>query len=119
MYGAYLVFKFCNRRKISNLPLYVNLRYKKDGETLNAYFAEWRAGSEWLMVELFRFRNSEESTDSNLLLENFSRYHCGNLGVFVEGIEFIAIRSVSKRMRNHCFFYASFLFILFIKGTYA
>ncbi|GJR54857.1 phloem protein 2-like protein [Tanacetum coccineum] len=50
MYGAYLVFKFCSRRKISSLPLYVNLRYKKDGETLNAYFAEWRAGSEWKRV---------------------------------------------------------------------
>ncbi|GJT39789.1 phloem protein 2-like protein [Tanacetum coccineum] len=46
------------------------------------------------MVELFRFRKSEESIDSSLLLENFSRYHCGNLGVFVEGIEFIAIRSL-------------------------
>ncbi|GJT39790.1 probable serine/threonine-protein kinase PBL28 [Tanacetum coccineum] len=44
MYGAYLVFKFCSRRKISSLPLYVNLRYKKDGETLNAYFAEWSVG---------------------------------------------------------------------------
>lgn len=94
MYGAYLVFKFCDRRKISSRPLYVNLKYKKAGETLNAYFAEWRAGSKWLAIELFRFWNNNETTNFDVLLESFSSYYCGNLGIFIEGIEFQAIPSV-------------------------
>ncbi|KAJ9556483.1 hypothetical protein OSB04_011097 [Centaurea solstitialis] len=92
MYGAYLVFKFWDRRKFSSRPLYVNLKYKKAGETLNAYFAEWRAaGSKWLKIELFRFWSDSETNDFDVLLESFSRYYCGNCGMFVEGIEFQAI----------------------------
>lgn len=96
MYGAYLVFKFCDRKKFSSRPLYVNLKYKKGGESLNSYFAEWRAGSKWLTVELFRFWNNKETMDFNVLLESFSHYYCGNGGVFIEGIEFNTIRSVSR-----------------------
>ncbi|KAJ9556486.1 hypothetical protein OSB04_011100 [Centaurea solstitialis] len=95
MYGAYLVFKFSDRRKFSSRPLYVNLKYKKAGETLNAYFAEWRAGSKWLKIELFRFWSNSETNDFDVSLESFSRYYCGNCGIFVEGIEFQAI---SRRM---------------------
>ncbi|KAJ9556384.1 hypothetical protein OSB04_010998 [Centaurea solstitialis] len=93
MYGVYLVFKFCGRRKVSKRPLYVNLKYKKAGETLNAYFAEWRSDSNWLAIELFRFWNNNETTDFDVLLESFSSYYCGNLGIFIEGIEFQAIHN--------------------------
>ncbi|KAI3792906.1 hypothetical protein L2E82_06799 [Cichorium intybus] len=94
MYGAYLVFKFCDRRKVSSRPLYVNLKYKKSGEALNAYFAEWKAGGNWLTIELFRFWNNNETMEFDFLLESFSRYYCGSLGIFVEGIEFQAINNV-------------------------
>ncbi|CAI9284289.1 unnamed protein product [Lactuca saligna] len=95
MYGAYLVFKFYDRRKVSNRPIYINLKYKKAGETLNAYFAEWKeGGSQWLRVELFRFQSDHRSTDFEFLLESFSKYYCGIGGIFVEGIEFNAIPMV-------------------------
>ncbi|KAL4592991.1 hypothetical protein LXL04_006002 [Taraxacum kok-saghyz] len=95
MYGAYLVFKFCDRRKVSNRPLYVNLKYKKSGETLNAYFATWKTGSNRLTIELFRFWNNKENIEFDVLLESFSRYYCGILGIFIEGIEFQAINNVN------------------------
>ncbi|KAL4557933.1 hypothetical protein LXL04_036128 [Taraxacum kok-saghyz] len=95
MYGAYLVFKFCDRRKVSNRPLYVNLKYKKSSETLNTYFAEWIAGSNWLTIELFRFWNDKENIEFDVLLESFSRYYCGSRGIFIEGIRFQAIHSVN------------------------
>ncbi|XP_076889549.1 uncharacterized protein LOC143540346 [Bidens hawaiensis] len=94
MFGAYLVFKFCNKRKVSTRPLYVNLRYKMAGETCNAYFAKWRTGGEWLMVELFRFWNTSEIEHCDILLESFARYYCGDWGIFVEGVEFNAMASV-------------------------
>ncbi|KAL7600060.1 hypothetical protein Lser_V15G21996 [Lactuca serriola] len=95
MYGAYLVFKFCDRRKVSSRPIYVNLKYKKEGETLNAYFAEWKeGGSQWLRVELFQFFSDHGSTNFEVLLKNFSKYYCGTWGIFIEGIEFKAIPSV-------------------------
>ncbi|KAL4583915.1 hypothetical protein LXL04_008501 [Taraxacum kok-saghyz] len=95
MYGAYLVFKYCDRRKVSNRPLYVNLKYKKLGETLNAYFAEWRAESNWLTVELFRFWNDKENIEFDVLLESFSRYYCGSAGIFIEGLMFQDIHCVN------------------------
>nr|XP_043637287.1 uncharacterized protein LOC122608257 isoform X2 [Erigeron canadensis] len=101
MYGAYLVFKFCDPRKFSSQPVYVNLKYKKAGESLNAYFARWRAGSKWLRVELFRFWNSKETIDFDVLLESFSHYYCGNGGMFVEGIEFNAIHSLESQENNN------------------
>ncbi|KAI3506190.1 hypothetical protein L1887_28546 [Cichorium endivia] len=94
MYGAYLVFKFCDRRKVSSRPIYVNLKYKKAGETLNAYFAEWKeGGSQWLRVELLRFSSNHGRTDFEVLLDSFSKYYCGTGDMFIEGIEFRAIRS--------------------------
>ncbi|KAI3792905.1 hypothetical protein L2E82_06798 [Cichorium intybus] len=102
MYGAYLVFKFCDRRKISNRPLYVNLKYKKSGETLKAYFAEWRVGSNWLTIELFRFWNNKETIEIDILLESFSRYYCGSGGIFIEGIEFQAIHNSVEQMAIDC-----------------
>ncbi|KAD4384997.1 hypothetical protein E3N88_25165 [Mikania micrantha] len=101
MYGAYLVFKFCNPRKVSSQPLYVNLKYKMAGETLNAYFAKWRDGGEWLMVELFRFWNNNETIYCDILLESFSHYYCGNWGIFVEGLEFNAIHSLEECKDNN------------------
>ncbi|KAJ0751715.1 putative protein kinase RLK-Pelle-CrRLK1L-1 family [Helianthus annuus] len=101
MYGAYLVFKFCNRRKVSTRPLYVNLKYKMAGETLNAYFAKWRPGGDWLMVELFRFWNTNETVDCDILLQSFSQYYCGNWGIFVEGLEFNAIASLEEHKENN------------------
>ncbi|KAI3691122.1 hypothetical protein L2E82_49340 [Cichorium intybus] len=100
MYGVYLVFKFCDRRKVSSRPLYVNLKYTKAGETLNAYFAEWKGGSEWLTVELFRFWSDKESIDFEVLLESFSTHYCGRRGIFVEGIEFQAIQSVDIKQKE-------------------
>ncbi|KAI3506186.1 hypothetical protein L1887_28542 [Cichorium endivia] len=101
MYGAYLVFKFCDRRKVSNRPIYVNLKYKKAGETLNAYFAEWKeGGSQWMRVELLRFSSNRGSTDFEVLLESFSKYYCGTGGIFVEGIEFQAIRSANLEQKK-------------------
>ncbi|KAD4384972.1 hypothetical protein E3N88_25140 [Mikania micrantha] len=96
MYGAYLVFRFCNPRKVSSQPLYVNLKYKMAGETLIAYFAKWRDGGEWLMVELFQFWNNNEAINCDILLESFSHYYCGNWGIFVEGLEFNAIHSLKE-----------------------
>ncbi|XP_076944086.1 F-box protein VBF-like isoform X2 [Bidens hawaiensis] len=101
MYGAYLVFKFCNKRKVSSRPLYVNLKYKMARETCNAYFAKWRTGGEWLMVELFQFWNTSETEHCDILLESFSCYYCGNWGIFVEGVEFNAIASVKEYKENN------------------
>ncbi|XP_052620150.1 uncharacterized protein LOC111907996 isoform X2 [Lactuca sativa] len=100
MYGAYLVFKFCDRRKVSSRPLYVNLKYKKAGETLSAYFAEWEVGSEWLKVELFRFSSKNGSVNFEILLESLSQYYCGRGAIYIEGIEFQAIRSVDFEHNN-------------------
>ncbi|KAL8244632.1 hypothetical protein R6Q59_010890 [Mikania micrantha] len=66
------------------------------GETMNAYFAKWRDGGEWLMVELFRFWNNNETINCDILLESFSHYYCGNWGIFVEGLEFNAIHSLEE-----------------------
>lgn len=109
MYGAYLVFKFCDRRKVSSRPLYVNLKYKKAGETLSAYFAEWEVGTEWLKVKLFQFSSNNGSIDVEILLESLSQYYCGRGAIYIEGIEFQAIRSVSQIM------HASFMLIFMEK----
>lgn len=111
MYGAYLVFKFCNKRKVSSWPLYVNLKYKMAGEICNAYFANWRTGGEGLMVELFRFWNTNETEHCDILLESFSRYYCGNWGIFVEGVEFNAIASVSHRTHASYYLFTLLLFL--------
>nr|GEX90970.1 ribonuclease H-like domain-containing protein [Tanacetum cinerariifolium] len=86
-YEAYLVFTFYDPRKISSMPLYIIIKYKKEGDTLNTYFAQWKTKNKWLMVELFRFVNKDQTTVFEVLLE-FLRSYCGSWGIFVEGIEF-------------------------------
>ncbi|MFS7990778.1 putative phloem protein [Helianthus anomalus] len=89
-YGAYIIFKFCDTNKVSSKPMYVNLKYKKGGEKLHAYFAKWR-DEKWMMIELYRFLSPVKDIDFEVLLESFSRYHCGNGSVYVKGIEFRAV----------------------------
>ena len=101
------MFTFCDPRKISSMPLYINLKYKKEGEPLNTYFAQWKTENKWLMVELFRFVNKDQTTDVEVLLESFSRYYCGSLAIFVEGIEF---RPVSVSCYHASFFWFGNLF---------
>ncbi|KAL7600063.1 hypothetical protein Lser_V15G21992 [Lactuca serriola] len=100
MYGAYLVFKFCDKRKVSSRPLYVNLKYMMAGETLSAYFAVWEVGTEWLKVKLFQFSSNNGSIDVEILLESLSQYYCGRGAIYIEGIEFQAIRNVDFEHNN-------------------
>ncbi|KAJ9559395.1 hypothetical protein OSB04_014009 [Centaurea solstitialis] len=93
VYGVHLVFKFCDSRKVSNKPMYVNLEYKIGNESLHAYFATSRDDT-WMMIELCRFLNDKEDVDFEVLLESFSRYYCGSGAIYVEGIEFQAIDNV-------------------------
>ncbi|GJS79714.1 kinase-like domain, phloem protein 2-like protein [Tanacetum coccineum] len=95
VYGVYLVFKFCDSRKFSSKPVYVNLKYRKGDESLNAYFATWR-DNEWMMIELYRFLHQNEDVVFEFLAECFSSDHCGDGAIYVEGIEFRAIEKISK-----------------------
>ncbi|GKE27284.1 kinase-like domain, phloem protein 2-like protein, partial [Tanacetum coccineum] len=92
VYGVYLVFKFCDSRNFSSKPVYINLKYKKGTESLNAYFATWR-DKEWMMIELYRFLNQNEDVVIEFILESFSSYYCGDSVIYVEGIEFQAIEN--------------------------
>ncbi|GJU28536.1 kinase-like domain, phloem protein 2-like protein, partial [Tanacetum coccineum] len=94
VYGVYLVFKFCDSRNFSSKPVYINLKYKKGTESLNAYFATWR-DKEWMMIELYRFLNQNEDVVIEFILESFSSYYCGDSAIYVEGIEFQAIENVT------------------------
>ncbi|KAI3677316.1 hypothetical protein L1987_86941 [Smallanthus sonchifolius] len=94
-YGAYIVFKFCDARKFSSKPMYVNLKYKKGRENVHAYFATWR-DDKWMMIELCRFLSEKKDTNFEVVLESFSRYYCGNYPIYVEGIEFRVIDNVMK-----------------------
>ncbi|KAK9068983.1 hypothetical protein SSX86_013099 [Deinandra increscens subsp. villosa] len=94
-YGAYLIFNFSDSNYRSN-PLYVNLKYKMGGENLNAYFAKWK-DSDWRAIELYRFYSNKKDIDFEVLLESFSRYHCGNGSIYVEGIEFRVIDNVQNK----------------------
>ncbi|GJY21903.1 kinase-like domain, phloem protein 2-like protein [Tanacetum coccineum] len=93
VYAVYLVFKFCDSRNFSSKPVYVNLKYRKGHESLNAYFATWR-DNEWMMIELYRFLNRNEDVVFEFQPECFSSYHCGDGSIYVEGIEFRAIEDV-------------------------
>ncbi|PWA80665.1 protein kinase-like domain, Phloem protein 2-like protein [Artemisia annua] len=93
VYGVYLVFKFCDSRNFSSKPVYVNLKYRKGHESLNAYFATWR-DNEWMMIELDRFLNQNEDVVIEFLIESFSSYYCGDTVIYVEGVEFRAIENV-------------------------
>ncbi|GJU65028.1 kinase-like domain, phloem protein 2-like protein [Tanacetum coccineum] len=90
VYGVYLVFKFCDSRKFSSKPVYVNLKYRKGRETMHAYFATWR-DEQWMMIELHRFSNQNKEVIFEFLLESFSSYYCGDAAIYVEGVEFRAI----------------------------
>ncbi|GKF02799.1 kinase-like domain, phloem protein 2-like protein, partial [Tanacetum coccineum] len=97
VYGVYLVFKFCDSRKFSSKPVYVNLKYRKGHESMLAYFATWR-DEQWMMIELHRFSNQNDDVIFEFLLESFSSYYCGDAAVYVEGIEFRAIEKVSLKI---------------------
>ena len=70
VYGVYLVFKLCDSRKFSTKPMYVNLKYRKGSETLQAYFATQR-DENWMMIELYRFLNQNKDVLFKFLLESF------------------------------------------------
>ncbi|KAD3337693.1 hypothetical protein E3N88_33213 [Mikania micrantha] len=92
VYAVYLVFKFCDPRIFSCKRMYMNLKYRNETETLNSYFATWR-DDEWMMIELYRFLNHEDVT-FKFLLDSFSRYYCRSDAIYIEGIEFRAIKKV-------------------------
>ncbi|KAI3829119.1 hypothetical protein L1987_03234 [Smallanthus sonchifolius] len=94
IYGAHLVFKFCDPRKFSSKPLYVNLKYRNRNTTLHSYFATWRDDG-WMMIELCRFLHPKEDIDLEVLLESFSRYYCRSGAIYIQGIEFQAISNVA------------------------
>ncbi|KAD7477847.1 hypothetical protein E3N88_00983 [Mikania micrantha] len=100
-YGVHLVFKFCGARKFVAKRMYVNLTYKMGNETLHAYFATWR-DDEWMTIELYRFLNHKELDPIELefLLESFSRFYCGNHGIYIEGVEFRAIDNASFKKKH-------------------
>ncbi|KAI7743146.1 hypothetical protein M8C21_005164, partial [Ambrosia artemisiifolia] len=108
IYGAHLVFKFCEPRKLSSKLMYVNLKYQMGSETLHAYFATCR-GDEWMMIELCRFIPHKKDVNFEVLLESLSQYYCGSGAIYVEGVHFQAIDdatlklfSVSKANEKKC-----------------
>ncbi|XP_076940429.1 uncharacterized protein LOC143609604 [Bidens hawaiensis] len=101
VYGIYLVFKFCDPRKLSCKSMYVNLKYTNETKTLHSYFATWR-DDEWMMIELHRFLNHKNDVTFKFLLESFSRYYCKSDAVYIEGIEFRAIKNATHEdIKNH------------------
>ncbi|KAD3337399.1 hypothetical protein E3N88_32919 [Mikania micrantha] len=99
IYGAHLVFKFCEPRKIfSSKPMYVNLKYQMGSETLHAYFATCE-DDDWMMVELCRFIPHKKDVEFKVLLQSMSRYYCGNGAIYVEGIYFRAINDATFTVR--------------------
>ncbi|KAJ0735752.1 putative phloem protein [Helianthus annuus] len=97
IYGAYLIFKFCDPRKKSYKPVYVNHKYKLGSETLRAYFATW-GDDDWLMIELSRLLPYTKDVDFEVLLESLSRPYCGSGGIYVEGIHFRAITNTTLKV---------------------
>ncbi|KAD3337414.1 hypothetical protein E3N88_32934 [Mikania micrantha] len=99
IYGAHLVFKFCEPRKISSSKLmYVNLKYQMGSETLHAYFATCE-DDEWMMVELCRFIPHKKDVEFKVLLQSLSRYYCGSGAIYVEGIHFRAINNATLKVK--------------------
>ncbi|GKD23215.1 phloem protein 2-like protein, partial [Tanacetum coccineum] len=86
IYGAYLVFRFCDPKTVSSKP-YVDLKYKTASGKLNSYIAERRDG-EWMMIELCRFRSHNQVVDFEIQLKSFCGHPCGSGPIFVDGIEF-------------------------------
>ncbi|KAJ0512160.1 putative protein kinase RLK-Pelle-CrRLK1L-1 family [Helianthus annuus] len=95
-YGIYLVFKISDPRIFSRNCMFMNLKYKNGPETLHSYFATWR-DNDWMMIELHRFLNHKEDVSFTFLLESFSRYYCTSGAIFIEGIEFQAIKNASLK----------------------
>ncbi|GKC93053.1 kinase-like domain, phloem protein 2-like protein, partial [Tanacetum coccineum] len=93
-FGVFLVFKIFDSQSFSSKPMYVNLKYRKGNESQHAYFATWR-DKEWMLIELDRYSNQKEDVMFEFLLENFSAYPCGDGVIYVDGIEFRAIKKVN------------------------
>ncbi|GJY23058.1 kinase-like domain, phloem protein 2-like protein, partial [Tanacetum coccineum] len=93
VYGVYLVFKFYDSRNFSSKPMCGNLKYRKGHESMHAYFATWK-DEQWMMIEFHRFLSQKEDVVPEFLLESFSSYYCGDVAVYVEGIEFQPIDKV-------------------------
>ncbi|KAL7619050.1 hypothetical protein Lser_V15G01742 [Lactuca serriola] len=53
-----------------------------------------------MMIELCRFLNDKENIDFKFVLESFSRYHCRDNTIYVEGIEFLPIENVKNEEIN-------------------
>ncbi|KAI3743350.1 hypothetical protein L1987_61057 [Smallanthus sonchifolius] len=102
VYGAYLIFKFCDSRKFSNQPMYVNLKYKLGSETLHAYFARW-GDDKWLMIELCRLLPCKKDVDFEVVLESMSRYYCGSGAIYVEGIHFQSITNATLKAKHEVY----------------
>ncbi|KAM0008468.1 putative protein kinase RLK-Pelle-LRR-I-1 family [Helianthus debilis subsp. tardiflorus] len=99
IYGAHLVFKFCDPRLISNELMYVNLKYQMGSKILHAYFAT-RGDEEWMMIELCRFIPHKKDVDFEVLLESLSRYYCGSGAIYVEGIQFRVIDDATFKVKQ-------------------
>ncbi|KAD3337408.1 hypothetical protein E3N88_32928 [Mikania micrantha] len=98
IYGAHLVFKFCDPRKFSSKLIYVNLKYKMGSETLHAYFAT-HDKDEWMTIELCRFISRKKDINFKVLLESLSPYYCGSGAIYVEGILFQAIDDATFKVK--------------------
>ena len=110
-YVVHLIFKFCDPRKSSERPSYVNLTYKIGSQTFHAYFAICR-DEDWMKIELCRFMNNKEDTSFEVLLESFSQTYCGSGAIYVEGIEFQSIDNVSLWI----FFSFHYVILLYLKS---
>ena len=109
IYGAYLVFKFCDPKTVSSKP-YVKLKHSTATGTLNSYVAEQR-GNDWMMIELCRFRSDNQIIDFKVQLESLWGHPCGSGPIFVDGIEFRPIDNV--RANNICM-----MFLLCLDSSY-
>ncbi|GKB85631.1 kinase-like domain, phloem protein 2-like protein, partial [Tanacetum coccineum] len=109
-YRVHLIFKFCGPTKSATKPKYVNLKYKRGNENLNAYFATWREDG-WMMIELCQLLIHKKHVDFEILLESFSRCYCGSRVVYLEGIEFQAIKDASLKLFLEFLYYI----VLFVK----
>ncbi|XP_071686619.1 probable serine/threonine-protein kinase PBL10 isoform X4 [Rutidosis leptorrhynchoides] len=86
IYGAYLVFKFCDSRMVSS-DTYVNLKYKTSTGSYNSYIAKGRDDA-WKMIELCKFEDHSQIIDFEVQLKRFHGHSCGSGPIFIEGIEF-------------------------------
>ncbi|GKD59003.1 phloem protein 2-like protein, partial [Tanacetum coccineum] len=99
IYGAYLVFKFCDSKTDSS-ERYVKLKYRTASRTLISYVAE-RMDQDWMMIELCRFRSHDKVIDFEVLLKSFSGRSCGSGPIYVDGIEFRPIDNDDREESVH------------------